>query len=752
MKKLKLICCVMKRFVFVFFILLHVLFTNAQTRPKIGLALSGGGAKGLAHVGILKALDSAGLHVDYVSGTSMGSIFGALYAAGYSADTIEKITRKIDWDILLSNNAALRSLSIEEKNEYGKYAVELPWVNHGFRLPTGVLESEEIWLKLNELFFPFYTTKNFKDFQKGFACIATDVSNGEAVVLDSGEIVPALRSSMAIPSVFTAVNYNGKKFVDGGVVRNFPVSDVKNMGANFVIGSNVAGGLLPKEKLNNVFQILLQVAFFREDEDAKKERQLCDLYIKHQLENFNMGSFNAASEIIDEGITKGDSILPILKKIKDSLDAIYGVQNFTQNPLKINDSVKITAYQVNGLFKTSERFFLHRLQFENNRFYTAESLSDHIRKAFGTRYYERIVYSLKPLPDGTCKIIFDVEENPLTFAKLGINYNNFLGISLIGNLTSRNFLTPYSRSMVTVNVGENMRIHAQHLQTFGRFKTLSVSANMQAESLKFITYDKFSKDGQYKQNYFTTDLNINWSLLRKYQFGLGTRFETFYYKPNITSKFEFSGHNNLFNTYVFFKLNTLSNAVYPKKGSKVDVEAGYVYAQQSKLIYYNNGVPITNLDSLGFNFHNFYRTQFNYQHYIPVSKHITITTQLQAGINFNQDETVISDYLIGGLTNTFRNQITFAGLNEGTVHSSSVAALQLGLRYQMYSNLYLLAKTNALYYGFVSTNKVFEKYYFLSGYSISLGYNFVLGPLEVSAMYCDQSKKILPYINLGIPF
>lgn len=742
----------MKCRIIFFLIFFPVIFVCAQQRPKIGIALSGGGAKGLAHIGILKAIDSAGLHVDYVAGTSMGSILGALYAAGYSGDSIEKIARKIDWDILLSNAAALRSLSVDEKEEYSRYAVELPWVNDGFRLPSGVLESEELWLKFSELFFPVYKSKDFKKFSKGFACVATDVATGDAVVLDSGEIVPALRSSMAIPSLFTAVNYSGKKFIDGGVVRNFPVSDAKNLGANFVIGSNVAGGLQPKEKINNVFQVLLQMAFFREDEDAKKEKQLCDLYIPHSLENFNMGSFGSSGEIIDEGIKRGDSIYPRLKQIADSLKNIYGEEKFIPNNFSANDSVKITEYEIDGLQKTNKEFFLHRLQFENNRFYTAADLSSHIRKAFGTRYYERIIYSLKPLPDGTCRIIFDVEENPLTFAKLGVNYNSFTGISLIGNLTSRNFFTPYSRSMVTANIGENLRIRGEHLQTFGKFKTLSISTMVLAETQKFITYDQFSKDGQYKQNYVTADISSHWSLLRRYAFGIGTRFETFHYKPDITSKFEFSGNSSLFNSYMFLKINTLSNTIYPKKGTRIDLEVGYVYGQAQDLQYFKDGEPITNLDSLGFNFQSFYRTKFNYEHYIPLAKGFTVTAQVQAGINFNQGETVINDYFIGGLTNTFRNQITFAGLSEGTVHSSSVAGLQLGLRCQLYSNLYLIAKANALYYGFISSNKVFEKYNFLSGYSISMGYNFVLGPLEISAMYCDQSKKLLPYINLGIPF
>ena len=128
-------------------LLLAITATEAQqhsARPKIGLTLSGGGAKGLAHIGILKAIDSAGLKIDYITGTSMGSVIGGLYAIGYSADTIEKIARTIDWDILLSNQSSLRSVFMAEKEEYGKYVLELPWVNHKFRLPTGILEGQEL--------------------------------------------------------------------------------------------------------------------------------------------------------------------------------------------------------------------------------------------------------------------------------------------------------------------------------------------------------------------------------------------------------------------------------------------------------------------------------------------------------------------------------------------------------------------------------------------------------------------------------
>ena len=132
----------------------------------------------------------------------MGSIIGSLYAAGYSADSILSVAKKVNWDQVLSNQSSLRNIIMEEKNEYNKYDLELPWVNNFFRISTGVLEGQELWLKFSELLFPVYKIKNFDSLDIPFKCVATDISTGQAVVLDSGELVSAVRSSMAIQSVF----------------------------------------------------------------------------------------------------------------------------------------------------------------------------------------------------------------------------------------------------------------------------------------------------------------------------------------------------------------------------------------------------------------------------------------------------------------------------------------------------------------------------------------------------------------------
>jgi NTE family protein len=392
------------------------------------------------------------------------------------------------------------------------------------------------------------------------------------------------------------------------------------------------------------------------------------------------------------------------------------------------------------------------MQFHLNQYYTAVDLSEHIRKAFGTRYYNKIIYSLIRQADGTAKIIFDVEENPFTFAKLGINYNQFTGISLIGGLTSRNFLFPYSKSQITVNLGENLRLRGEHIQFFGKLKTLSLTATTQMESVSINSYTNFSKQGVFRQGYFLGDLNIRFSPTRQLSFGTGTRFENLHYTPQIPSQLELHGGIGFFSSYLFFQTNSLSNAVYPRTGGKTNIELGYVFGQDQHLNYYESGNIINNLDSLGIRYNNYTRIKLNSERYVPLGKRSTFFTQIQGGINLQGRNDIINSFTIGGLTNVYRNQITFAGLNEGTVLTNSAAALQLGLRYQLYNNTFLIGKINSAFYDFIDTDFKPGMSKFLSGYSLSFGYNFILGPLEISAMYCDQSKSISPYINLGIPF
>ncbi len=721
-------------------------------RPKIGLTLSGGGAKGLAHIGILKAIDSAGLKIDYITGTSMGAVIGALYAVGYSGDEIEKIARNIDWDFLLSNQLSLRSLSMEEKEEYGKYAVELPYVNKKIQLPTGLLEGEELWLKLAELFYPVHNTKDFSQFSIPFKCIAANIATGEAVVLDKGEITTAIRASMAIPSVFSAVEYNGNKLVDGGIVRNFPVKDVKEMGADFVIGSSVTNGLVPKEKLKSAFEILLQIAFLKESEDYKKEIPLCNLFIQQPTEDYSMASFNSADKIIDIGLEEGRKLYPRLKQLADSLNNRFGTVPFTTNRLPSADSVFIKSGNVTGLDKTTKGFFYHAMDFHINKTYTQAGISKMVRRVFATRYYSSIRYRLEPQPDGSAKIIFNVDENPSTYVKFGLHYNAFSGISAIANLTTRDFIYRYSRSLLTFNIGENLRLKGEHLQYFGRKKNIALIPKFQLESFKINTYTDFFKTGQYRQLYYNGELRAEFADTRVITGGLGTRFEWIKFNPLIQTNFEANGKNRFFTSFVYADLNTLDKTIYPTRGLKINGEFGWIYDQRPDVTFFLNGNPVTNADSIGINYDNYQRLMINAEAYAPLSKKFTFYTLLQCGVNFNYRQSLVNNFQIGGLTKTVRNQVIFAGLDETTISTPSVASLMIGLNVQLSKNIFIMAKTNGLINNFVSPDHQLQFDNWLIGHAITFSYNTPIGALEFSATYCDQSKKVLTYVNFGIPF
>ncbi|HXB08880.1 MAG TPA: patatin-like phospholipase family protein [Puia sp.] len=719
-------------------------------RPKIGVVLSGGGAKGLAHIGILKAIDSAGLKVDYLTGTSMGSILGALYAVGYSADSIEQISRRIDWDLLLSNQSSMRSMIMDEKDEYGRYDLELPWVNHAFRISTGVLEGQELWLKFSELFRPVYNIKDFSQFSIPFKCIATDVSTGEAVVLDTGEITSAIRASMAIPSVFTAVGYGKRKLVDGGVVRNFPVRDVRDMGAGIVIGSNVAGSLRTPDQVTNALQVLLQVAFFREAADTREQIPLCTIYVHQPLDRFTMANFGDANAIIDSGVTEGRRLYPQLKALADSLNAIYGPQEIVKDRLPTEHPVRVSAIGVKGLNHTSPGFFAQSMGLETNHYYTAQNLSRMVRRAYGTRYYNRITYALEPLPDSTSRIDFEVEENPLTFAKVGLNYNQFSGISAILNLTSRNFFTATSRSLVTVNLGQNFRVRAEHLQYFSRRANFSFTIGPQFDQFRITTYnDKFKEAGLYDQSYFRMDGHFGYSTNRDLTIGLGSHWEYIEYDPSITSSLDFKGHNDFLTSYFFIRSNTLDRPIDPRRGFKFDIEAEHVFEQSPTVQFF--GSTVTRNDT-SFSAHPYQRFLATFDQYIPITSRYTILVHGQGGLNLHYRNNVMNEFSIGGLTDQFHNQIPFAGLREGTFYSASVAEGTLALRYQLYNNVLITGRANIMFNNFLYRSNFFTTPDFLSGYALTFTYHFALGPLELSAMYSDQSRTLIGYLNIGIPF
>jgi len=291
-----------RNFLFILLIFFFGMNTNAQNqRPKVGLVLSGGGAKGVAHIGVLKAMEEAGLTPDYITGTSMGSIIGGLYSIGYSADELKEIVEGVNWDLVLTNKIPLNKVTFEEKRFYGRYLLDFYLKDKKIQFPSGVIEGQALMELFTKVTRPVHDITDFNDFPIPFACVASNIVTGEPVVLNKGSLAQSMRASMAIPTFFTPVKIDGKLLVDGGLVRNVPVPEVLDMGADIVICVYVGTDLHPESELKSLVSILTQSAFITSARDNREQLKKCDILIQPDLGGLSTSSFHTTSEILERG-------------------------------------------------------------------------------------------------------------------------------------------------------------------------------------------------------------------------------------------------------------------------------------------------------------------------------------------------------------------------------------------------------------------------------------------------------------------
>lgn len=736
-------------FTIVFFV--AGILVYSQPIDKLGLTLSGGGAKGLAHIGILKAIDSAGLKIDLVTGTSMGSIVGGLYAAGYSGDSIEKIARSIDWKVLLSNNVSMRAYTMEEKSEYGKYALELAAKNRKIGLPTGFLESQELWLKLQELFYPVSFIKDFNKLPRPFRCIGTDLATGEAVVLKDGDLVSAIRASMAIPGVFSSVDKDGKRLVDGGVVRNFPVKDVIEMGATYTIGVSVSTPVKNVQELDNAFKILTQVIFLNEGRDRQAESKLCNLLIDVPMGDFTSASFSSSNDIIDLGIETGRKFYPYFKRLADSLNHTT-TSSYEAGYSDLKEKLWIESMTISGLKPSMEKSFNDQIDLTFPGTYSAADITNALRQSFANRMYKNITYTLATGKDSG--YIFAAKATPEAdkMLKAAVNYNSFTGFSVISNLTLRNFLSQSSRTLFSLNIGDNFRGLAEHLQLFGYKSAWSNRTKIYSEFQEFPFFNDFKQEGNYKIKYLKIDNQFMRSAKRKWSAGIGARYETISINSTIDVGNYFEGNSHFFNVYGVMQWNTFEKPFFPARGSRIDVHAGYVFGLNPNLDVYRNSTFLGNIKDLGISYDNYLRLTLNAKRVAPISKKWAGLLDIQSGINFGPNLSFLNNFTIGGLNDMVRNQITFTGLREGRLTTESAISGRAGLRWNTFADAYFTLSANALFYDFIEKSFSDSKSAWIGGAGLTVGYNLPIGPFEYTIMYAGNGAGWSTYLNFGFPF
>ena len=375
-----------------------------QDRPKIGLALSGGGARGAAHVGIIKVLEELNIPVDYVVGTSLGAVVGALYAKGQTPADLEHVLETLEWNRGFVDALPRSKLPFRRKDEEDKFQTNFELGVQGLSLtfPPGLIQGHGLYLLLTELVGGAALETDFNNLPIPYRAVATDLESATPVVLDSGDLAKSLQASMSIPAIFAPVKIQGKLLVEGGVSNNFAIDDARDMGADIVIAVDISTPLSNRENLGSVPQVLGQITNIVTHHGTDQQiasLEETDIYLRPDLTQYSSGNFNAVSEIsvVGEEYARANASLLTHLSLSDEAYAEYKEEiqktEIKQLPKRIG---KITLNQDTKL--SDERFIL-RSNLSGNTDYSTDKIHRAIDSIYSTDLFETIDYNLVPDPE-----------------------------------------------------------------------------------------------------------------------------------------------------------------------------------------------------------------------------------------------------------------------------------------------------------------------------------------------------------------
>lgn len=433
---------------------------DTSRAPRVAVVLSGGGAKGIAHIGVLQVLESEGISPRIVTGTSMGALVGGLYAMGHSPDALDTLVRGLDWPSYFSDAADYHFLGIDRRRGGDRALFSVPMKRWRPTLPSGAISGQRISRLLSTLTWPAQTTRHFRTLPRSFAALATDIETGDAVVLDSGSLAQVLRASMSLPSIFEPVRLDGRLLVDGGIVRNLPASEARAMGADIVICSDVADPLASASELRSLAAVLMQTITFQMNASTLEQRKLCDLYIRPDISGLTAGDFGKAGVIVDRGSAAAGAMRAEIRALGVSDAAAVG----RTRHLPWSDTIHARRVLIDGLTGRAATRARRALELKDGQPLTAATLDSAVQRAYATELYERVQYRVDATAAETTLV---VTATPRTQdrAGVGFRFDDTYKASLLFSAMLRNWIGSGSTTEIELRLGEQLRLAVEHIST-----------------------------------------------------------------------------------------------------------------------------------------------------------------------------------------------------------------------------------------------------------------------------------------------
>lgn len=725
------------------------LYSQDNQHKKIGLVLAGGGAKGMAHIGVLKVIEESGIPIDYITGTSIGALIGALYSIGYSASELDSLVRTQDWNTLLSDRISWKDRSQFYKMYGNVYSISLPLgVNRGkskrsIEIPAGFIKGQNISNLFSELTMGYHSHISFDSLPIPFACVATNISTGKPYIFREGILLDAMRASMSIPGAFEPVKYKDSLLlVDGGVVNNFPVDIAKEMGADILIGIDLDNGFKEREKINNVIDILEQLNEMLGYESYTKNKELLDLHIHPDLKEYSIASFT--NEAIDTMIAIGERCARAnwgrLIELKKQAGYSPNSQDSPPHIHKLNstDMLMIRKIEYHGAEDGDKRWIQKIMKLSDSSLISPENIQQAIKKIYATGNYSQIKYSL--VGEGPYDLHFTLERRPPRSINLGFRFDSEVYAALLLNTTIRTPRTQATQLSISGRLGEN---------PWGEIGVSFGDGFMNRFDIGYrIQYNDYHL--YYKGKRLSPIVNLNHRAYIKFanlsrgnfNFQAGLRYDYYDYRDILalrdTIKANLHGSGSYVTYQASVQYNSLENHTFPRSGLLLKV----------------------NYDIATTNFVRLCKTlpahilSYQYKHIVRITNSVKFIPQIDGRVifkDFEETPVPLMNY-IGGNENGRYNeqQISMSGIKFTEIGLNSVLKLSGDLRYNIGRGHY--AELGASYLQSQNTFKDMIRSKGTWGMKATYAYNAIFGPITLTYSICDAYWNNSVYISAGYYF
>ena len=492
----------------------------AKQRPKIGLVLSGGGARGAAHIGVLKVLEELRVPVDVIAGTSMGSIVGAAYATGLSIPEMEEAVGKITTRDLFTDKPPRADQTIRQKSDdLSPFVIpELGIGKDGVALPKGIVTGVALEGELRKL-VQITNVRSFDELPIPFRAIATDIGTGEMVVLKEGSVVQAIRASMSVPGAVAPVTIGKRQLVDGGLTNNLPIDIARSMGAEVIIAVNLGTPLLKPEEITSVLSVTFQMINILTEQNVNrslKELRPEDILIIPELGNFSSSDFDNLNKTVPIGEAAA-------LKVSDRLRALslppeqYAELRKRQSAPSASDPVVIQAIRVEGTERVSPEVVLQALRSEPGKPLDRDTIDLDMRRVYGRGYFENVNYTVED-GDGKATLVVLVKEKPeRDFFRFGLELDANLGKQADFNLYAshrRKWMNAWGGEWRNdVVLGTDVLLATEFYQPLGPRQYFFVSPQLLYSITPWYLYQDTFSIAQYQDTTWTAQLDFGANII-----------------------------------------------------------------------------------------------------------------------------------------------------------------------------------------------------------------------------------------------